>query len=325
LAHLTPIPSVLAAVGWIGASLASGCGPAGDVPVQPLPPLERLSLEARYGLPEVKGLWRFAGWEVEPGDSTLLARSYPVFGALDIRVQRLDSIAGALAVTGGETPVTGEVRSDGWISLVTLAGAQATSFITGRFLRDTLWIEMTSVIPAENWPERAKGVFVRDSLAQGPDGRTGMIAWFRGTNPNAPAFLPDSLFADSLAMRGGVSIPGGLVPGVPFPAPAGGAGSGAGAASAGRGTGAGPAEAPPLAGTPINPEEPQGEPTSPSSPEPEPGSDARPSLSSPSAPSSPVPSSPVLSSPVPSPSGPAPAVPERDGGPRLLGEPVTSP
>ncbi|MDR0788254.1 MAG: hypothetical protein LBG44_10390 [Gemmatimonadota bacterium] len=218
--------------------LAAGCEPAEDVAVLPLPSLDRPTPEARYGIPEVKGDWRFAGWEVEPGDSSLLNRSYPVLGPLAIHAQRLDSIAGAVSLHGGATPVVGEIRRDGWFSVATLSGPEATAFITGRYLRDTLWLEMTSVIASEDWPSGARGVFVReDGSAAGP------IAWFQGTNPMAPVLLPDSLLAEGQAVRDSLVV---APVAVPVAAPV-------------TGGGAPPAErprpsagSPPVVGTPVS-------------------------------------------------------------------------
>jgi len=43
------------------AAVTAACDPGGDVVVEPLPPLERPSPEARLGLPELAGPWRLAG------------------------------------------------------------------------------------------------------------------------------------------------------------------------------------------------------------------------------------------------------------------------
>src|SRR5690606_7870150 len=85
-------------------------------------------------------------------------------------------------------PVVGEVRRDGWIALVTLNGREPTSFVTGRYVRDTLWMEMTSVMEADEWPRGARAAFVRGDAGE-------PIAWFRGTVPGAiaPAAVSDSL------------------------------------------------------------------------------------------------------------------------------------
>ena len=68
--------------------LAAACGPADDVKVQPLPPLQSLTPEARAGLPVVSGLWRFVGWEVAAGDSASLQAPLPTFGSLWLREQK---------------------------------------------------------------------------------------------------------------------------------------------------------------------------------------------------------------------------------------------
>lgn len=270
-----------------GIVAAGGCEPAKDVQVLPLPPLERLTPEARYGLPEVKGLWRFAGWEVEPGDSVLLERSYPAFGSLDLRVQRLDSIAGVLAVPGGESPVVGEIRRDGWFALAALSGPEATAYLSGRFASDTLRLEMTSVFPAADWPAGATGIFVREG-----DGLPGPIAWFRGTSPFAPAAFPDSLLADSQATDSLVSVPVAI--------DAGGEGAEAGAGAV-RGTTdeavvRAPTVSPPAATTPV--------------------------VDQPARPTPPAVPRPVPPAPRPVREEPTPAPREREEGPRLLGEPI---
>lgn len=167
-----------------------GCEPADDVEVLALPPLEYASAEARLGLPELEGIWRFAGWEVIPGDSAALTQTFPSFGELIFETQRLDSVAGVFSLHGGRAPVVGEVRRDGWIALVTLNGREPTAFVTGRYSQDTLWLEMTSVMAADEWPRAARAAFVRGAAGN-------PIAWFRGTVPGAVAAAApsDSLVA----------------------------------------------------------------------------------------------------------------------------------
>ncbi len=173
----------------VGVALV-GCGPADDVEVLALPPLEYASAEARLGLPELEGTWRFAGWEVTPGDSAALTQTFPSFGELTLDTQRLDSVAGMFSLYGGNAPVVGEVRRDGWVALVTLNGREPTAFVTGRYARDTLWVEMTSVVSIQDWPRGARAAFVRGAAGN-------PIAWLRGTVPGAvtTAATSDSLFA----------------------------------------------------------------------------------------------------------------------------------
>lgn len=165
------------------AVLASGCDAAGDVEVLPLPALERPSPEARLGLPEVAGSWRFAGWEVIQGDSASLERTFPSFGELRIETQRLDSIAGVFALGGGPARVVGDIRRNGKLALVTVGAGGPDRFIAGEFERDTLWLELTSVLAPDEWPQNSRAAFVREPVAE-------PIAWLRGANPQAAAPAP---------------------------------------------------------------------------------------------------------------------------------------
>src|SRR5690606_6144657 len=151
-----------------------------------LPPLERPSREARLGLPEVAGTWHFAGWEVVEGDSVSLARTFPSFGALMLPVQRLDSIAGTFMI--GERPAesVGEVRRDGWVSLVTLTDGVPGAYLAGQYLRDTLWLELASILPPDEWPRDARAAFVRDTP-------TGPLAWLRGAGPRIEDVAVDTV------------------------------------------------------------------------------------------------------------------------------------
>jgi hypothetical protein len=72
----------------------AACEEAEGVNVQPLPPLERPSPEARAGLPEVAGTWRFAGWELPVRDTATAGEGMLAPGVLAVRTQRLDSVAG---------------------------------------------------------------------------------------------------------------------------------------------------------------------------------------------------------------------------------------
>src|SRR5690606_23580152 len=83
------------------------------------------SPEARLGLPEVAGVWRFAGWEIVRGDSTSLERTFPSCGELVLETPRLDSIAGTFQRAGGPAPVVGAVRRGGALALAAGAGRLA--------------------------------------------------------------------------------------------------------------------------------------------------------------------------------------------------------
>jgi hypothetical protein len=124
--------------------------------VEPLPALERPSAERRAGLPEVGGRWLFAGWETPPPDSAAEAnRVYRLTPPGEIRflTQRLDSVAGQYGVPGQYVfPFVGEVRRDGVFALVASGGETGQSFLSGRVVRDTLWMELTNVGSVATWP-----------------------------------------------------------------------------------------------------------------------------------------------------------------------------
>jgi hypothetical protein len=211
---------------------AAGCGPD---EVEPLPPLQRPSAERRAGLPEVRGRWLFAGFEIAQRDSASMANSdYQLTppGEFRFLTQRLDSVAGQYGVPGRFVlPFTGEVLKDGVFALVAFAGEGVQQFVSGRVLRDTLWLELTNVVSVERWPPRTRAAFVRR-----PRG-----APFTRLLGGAPIIVPptpeelDSIRRDSIRMdsmrRAGVppvSVPGavppaGVQPGVPGAAPAPGA------------------------------------------------------------------------------------------------------
>lgn len=156
--------------------LLLGCEAAENVSVLPLPPLEHSTPEARLGLPEVEGEWRFTGWEIAQGDSTALERSFPVFQEVRLDTQRLDSVAGSFATGGNAWPAVGEIRRNGRIALVTLGQGAPNGFLAGIVARDTLWLEITSVVAGSEWPQGGRAAFVRGP-AEGP------IAWLRGARP----------------------------------------------------------------------------------------------------------------------------------------------
>lgn len=141
------------------AVLLTGCDAAEDVRVQPLPSLEASSPEARLGLPEVAGLWRFAGWELAAGDTARVESTLPAFGNLLLETQRLDSVAGFYAAGESRMPLVGEVRRD---SILALAGGGR--YLTGRISRDTLWLALTSLLEPGAWPADARAAFVRSPV-----------------------------------------------------------------------------------------------------------------------------------------------------------------
>ncbi len=201
---------------WAGLVLlasAAGCGPD---EVEPLPPLQRPTAERRAGLPEVRGRWLFAGFEIAPRDSASMANSdYQLTppGEFRFLTQRLDSVAGQYGVPGRFViPFTGEVRKDGVFALVAFPGEGVQQFVAGRVMRDTLWLELTNVASVERWPPRTRAAFVRR-----PRG-----APFTRLLGGAPIIVPptpqelDSLRRDSIRMdsirRAGAVVPGAVPP-----------------------------------------------------------------------------------------------------------------
>jgi hypothetical protein len=196
--------------------LIAACGPAGDVKVQPLPPLASLSPEARAGVPVVSGVWRFAGWEVSGGDSTSLAAPLPGFGAILLRTQQRDSIGGSYVVGGGSAPLAGEVRRDGTIALVTYLAPGDGRYLAGRLEKDTIWVEMSSLTEPGSWPRGARAAFVRSAVA-------GRFARMRGALPplaRVDSVRADSLRADSLALARSAAQNAALQPGLELSQPA---------------------------------------------------------------------------------------------------------
>lgn len=308
--------------------LLTACDAAEDVDVLPLPALERPSPEARLGLPELGGEWGFAGWEIESGDSTILERTFPSFGQLSIQTQRLDSIAGVFQIGGSNVPVIGDVRRDGHLALVTIRGGAPANYLAGIWARDTVWLEVTSILAPDEWPQNARAAFVRQP-AEEP------YAWLRGQRVDEEpvdtvAAMADSTFADSLSTLPGTpdgagapttparsgGVPGGPQP-VTVPAPS----DGAAAPRPGAG-GAAPSQPAPSQPTPT-PARTQAPPSQPAPRQP--------------PPSQPAPSQPEPAQPQPTPSQPPPSdaqddepepqpdpeieVPEPDI-PDLLGAPV---
>jgi hypothetical protein len=202
-------------------ALAAGACDEASGKVQPLPPLTRPSAEARAGLPEVRGIWRFAGFEIRAQD-TLLVReqAYQLVPPPEMRIitQRLDSIAGQLVRDGVGFPITGEVRRDSTLAFITFSDGIA-QFAAGHLQRDTFWIELTSMSSAAGWSPGARAAMVR--RVGGPPFRR-----LLGGAPIAPPVdsvaLRDSIRMDSLR-RAGVVVPPtqpGAVPGQPGVVPA---------------------------------------------------------------------------------------------------------
>ncbi|MBB4638041.1 hypothetical protein [Longimicrobium terrae] len=201
---------------------AAACGDAENVKVQPLPPLQRPTAEARAGLPEVRGLWRFAGFEI-PARDTMLVREkvymLTPLGDFQIATQRMDSIAGRYVRGPVTFPFTGEVRRDSVLAIVAFSGGVG-QFLSGRVLRDTLWVEMTSFSSAvETWPRGTRAALVR-KVGGAP---------FRRLLGGAPINVPvDSAALDSVRMdslrRAGVlppdsaqPVPGAMPPAAGMP------------------------------------------------------------------------------------------------------------
>lgn len=186
------------------------CGPAEDVTVQELPPLERSSIESRLGLPELRGPWRFAGWELQEGDSLGMEAELPAFGVLFLQTQKRDSLAGTyLTAGGGRAPLQGEVRRDSVVALVALTGPEEGRFLVGQVAGDTLWVEATTLAEPGSWRGDARAAFVRSQTAVTPFRRV------RGALAAAPPVDSAGLaIADSLAQAaGGVATGAGAVAG----------------------------------------------------------------------------------------------------------------
>jgi hypothetical protein len=196
---------------------AAACGDAEGVEVQPLPPLQRPSAEARAGLPEVRGIWRFAGFEIPAGDTARVReRVYTLVppGELRIATQRLDSIAGQYVREGAAFPFVGEVRRDSSVAVVAFS-AGVGQFAAGRIMRDTLWIELTSFSTAQTWPPGTRAALVRRGGGQPFRRLLGGVAI---APPVDSAAVRDSIRLDSLRRAGGAVIPGAQpVPGQPVP------------------------------------------------------------------------------------------------------------
>lgn len=188
------------------AALAAGACDEASGEVQPLPPLQRPSVEARAGLPEVRGIWRFAGFEIRAQDTMLVReQAYRLVPPPEMRIitQRLDSIAGQFVRDGVGFPFTGEVRRDSALSVVTFSDG-VPQFAAGHIRRDTFWIELTTLSAAAGWSPEARVAMVR--RVGGPP--------FRRLLGGAPIYVPvdsarlrDSVRMDSLRRAGVVVTP----------------------------------------------------------------------------------------------------------------------
>jgi hypothetical protein len=172
--------------------------------IEPLPPLERPSPERRLGLPEVEGLWRFAGFEVPPRDSAAvrtgeLALTPP--GDFRFETQRLDSVAGQYLRGENAFAFHGEVRRDSTYALVAQDADGTLRFVAGRMQADTLWLELTSFPSAAAWPTGSRAALVRGDLP------AESFVRLRGGVP-FPAEV-DTLAVDTLGVD---TLPAGMVP-----------------------------------------------------------------------------------------------------------------
>jgi hypothetical protein len=198
---------------------AGACGEAEGVEVQPLPPLRRPTPEARAGLPEVRGVWRFTGFEIPAGDTTAVREQVYMLtppGELRVITQRLDSIAGQYVREGVAFPFVGEVRRDSALSMVAFSEGIG-QFAAGRLVRDTLWVELTSFTSAQTWPRGTRAALVRGT-PRAPFRR--LLGGAPITPPVDSVALRDSIRLDSLRRAGVVVPPAGTVPpatGQPLP------------------------------------------------------------------------------------------------------------
>jgi hypothetical protein len=181
-------------IGWSAAAilvLTAGCD-AGEVRIQPLPPMDLPTPEARFGLPEVSGDWRLVGWEIASREVLDEAPLPATPGAFRIDRQRLDSIGGHFAGRDAAAPLVGEVRRDGVVSLVAFIAGTGGRFAAGRVLGDTLWIEYTNLPETEEWPRGTRAAFRRIESPLPP--------WVRiaGQLPMRDTLLLDTARVDTL-------------------------------------------------------------------------------------------------------------------------------
>src|SRR5688572_19300035 len=185
---------------WVAcctALAALGCEEAQSVEVQPLPPLQRPSPERRAGLPEVRGTWRFAGFEYSVNDTAAIRDQIYLLvppGELRIAAQRMDSLAGQYVRDSVAFPFFGEVRRDSVLALVAFGPDGSSQFATGRVMRDTLWLELTSFPSAQRWPPETRAALVRGAV-------TRPFRRLRGYDAAAAARLDSLRRADEAAER----------------------------------------------------------------------------------------------------------------------------
>ncbi|HYW06357.1 MAG TPA: hypothetical protein VE913_05340, partial [Longimicrobium sp.] len=204
-----------------GVALLTSVAGCGRDEVEPLHGMQRPSAERRAGLPEVRGRWLFAGWEVAPRDTAAIRNDvYQLTppGEFRFLAQRLDSVAGQYGRPGQQVlPFVGEVRRDSIFALLAFVDVGVQQFASGRLMRDTLWLELTNMGMAERWPPRTRAAFVRQ-----PRGApfTRLLGGIPIIVPPDSAMLDsirrDSLRADSV-MRAGTVVPGAVQPGMPPP------------------------------------------------------------------------------------------------------------
>jgi hypothetical protein len=192
----------------------AGCEPAANVQVQELPPLAHPSVEARLGLPELRGAWRFAGWELAQGDTLGLGAELPAFGIVWLQAQKRDSLAGFYVTAAGRAPLYGEVRRDRVVSLVAFPGPGDGRYLIGKVAEDTLWLEASSLSEPGSWRGDARAAFVRSQGAVTPFRRV------RGVGVPTP---PDTSASLARADSGAPATVGASVPVGGAPAPTGGA------------------------------------------------------------------------------------------------------
>lgn len=191
-----------------GAMLLQGCGPADDVEVQALPPLDRGSEEARLGLAEVEGVWRLAGWELATDDTAGMAAALPDYGALVLQDQERDSIAGYYVAGELTAPVAGEVRRDGVVALVTFLPGNDGRYLVGAVAGDTIWVEMSSLPGQDSWRTDSRAAFVRSEHALDPfRRRKGVPALALAADSSAAAGLDSGPAATSSSTVGAGSTP----------------------------------------------------------------------------------------------------------------------
>jgi hypothetical protein len=152
---------VLAVLALLG---AAACDEA-KADVEPLPPLRRPTPEERAGLPVISGKWTYAGFEYPAEDTARVReRVYALVppGDFVVTTQRLDSIAGQYVREGATFPFTGEVRRDGIFAFVAFEPGGGGAFVSGRFSRDTMWVELTGFPSAASWPPGSRVALVRN-------------------------------------------------------------------------------------------------------------------------------------------------------------------